>query len=215
MFCRNCGAQMSDNARFCPKCGYERTGATEQKHKIVEDNTVVAEIRPVYKFAYKFISIAGKAILWTILICFWFTSDEAEIWAEIPGLIMIPIIIVSLYIIIKLILDKKQYSKLVYNFYKTKVEYIDGFLNKEEKELKYKHIREVTMTQNVLERMFNIGTIRVFTNASSGGYNYGANGRHNNLMGRNGIFIHCVENVQENYKRIKEIIDEGTIEEDE
>lgn len=213
MFCKNCGTEMSDNARFCPKCGFERAGAAERKHEIVEDNVVVTKLKPVYKFAYKFISIAGKALLWTIIFCFWFTSDNLDIWVKIPELLLIPTVILVLYVVIKMILDKKQYNKLEYNFYKTKVEYIDGFLNKEEKELKYKHIREVTMTQNILERMFKLGTIRVFTNASSGGYNYNRNSRHTNMMGKNGIFIHCIENVQENYKRIKEIIDEGTPEE--
>ena len=109
-----------------------------------------------------------------------------------------------------MVIGKKQYNNLEYNFYATKVEYVDGFLNKEEKELKYKHIREVTMTQSILERLCAIGTIRIFTNASSGDY---GNNRNNNMNGRNGIYIHCVKNVQEQYKKIKEIIDEGTPEE--
>ena len=91
-----------------------------------------------------------------------------------------------------------------------KVEYKDGFLNKEEKELKYKYVREVTMSQNILERLCCIGTIRIFTNASSGVYN---GGNHGSMRGRNGIYIHCVDDVEEQYKIIKQIIDEGTPEE--
>lgn len=209
MFCRNCGTEMGDNARFCPKCGFDRTGGEARKQEIQEDNNVVEQLRPKYKLGYKFITTVLKSLLWFFIICFGVT-DLYELWDMYPSTLLIPLLIVLLYIIIKLVLDKKQYDDLQYNFYKTKVEYKDGFLNKEEKELKYKHIREVTMTQNILERMFNIGTIRVFTNASSGAYNYGGNTRHNNMRGRNGIFIHCIENVQEQYKRIKEIIDEGT-----
>ena len=42
---------------------------------------------------------------------------------------------------------------------RTKVEYKDGFLNKETKELKYKSIREIKMVQSVLERIFGIGYV--------------------------------------------------------
>ena len=80
----------------------------------------------------------------------------------------------------------------------------------EEKELKYKYIREVTMSQNILERVFNIGTIKIFTNASSGST---YNSKHNKMYGKNGLGIHCIENVKEQYAKVKEIIDEGTPEE--
>ena len=76
-----------------------------------------------------------------------------------------------------------------------------------EKELKYKYIREVTMSQNIIERLFGIGKIKVFTNASSG-MNNGAYG--NSMRNRNGIQIHCVENVEEQYKKVKELIDNGS-----
>ncbi len=34
MFCRNCGAEMSDTARFCPKCGTERiNGRNSTKYR--------------------------------------------------------------------------------------------------------------------------------------------------------------------------------------
>ena len=96
-----------------------------------------------------------------------------------------------------------QYDNIRYDFYGNRVEYIDGFLNRERKELKYKYVREVTMSQNVLERLCGIGTIKISTNAFS----------HNSMRGMNGIFIHCVEDVEEQYKIIKQIIDEGTPEE--
>ena len=56
----------------------------------------------------------------------------------------------------------------------------------------------------ILERMFKIGTIRIFTNATNG-YN-----ENNGARNRNGIYIHCITDVKEKYEQIKAIIDEGT-----
>lgn len=205
MFCKNCGAEISEESKFCPHCGADKTGKVESKKAAVEDNKIKHQVKSEYNVPYKLICGIGSAILWVFLIFFCFT-DLYELWAIYPVSIAITIGVVVICIMIKMIFEKKQYDDLEYNFYATKVEYKDGFLNKEEKELKYKHIREVTMNQNVLERIFKIGTIRVFTNASSGSYN----GRGHNMKGKNGIYIHCVKNVQEQYKIVKELIDEGT-----
>ena len=104
--------------------------------------------------------------------------------------------LLGIYIGGKILVEKMRHKSLKYNFYRTKIEYIDGFFNKEEKELKYKFIREVTMSRNLLERICGIGTVRIYTNASNGFYN--------------GILIHCLTNVEEKYKIIKQVIDEGT-----
>lgn len=207
MFCKNCGTEMNDTARFCPKCGYDRMGdGTPTKREIVEDNRIRFQLKPEFNLPYKIVTVLGRALLYMFIICFWFTSLW-ELWAIYPVTFLITIGIMLLYIVIKLILDKKQYDDLEYNFYATKVEYKDGFINKEEKELKYKYVREVSMHQNVLERMFDIGTIRIFTNASSG---YTNSGSHSSMRGRNGIYIHCVEDVQQQYQTVKQIIDDGT-----
>ncbi len=206
MFCKNCGTEMSDTARFCPKCGNDRVGEQAQRREIVEDNHIRFQLKPEFEVLYKLLSNIGYALLYMFFICFLFTNLY-KLWFIYPSTLLITIGIMVVYVAGKMILGKMQYNDLEYNFYATKVEYKDGFLNKEEKELKYKYIREVTMSQNILERFCGIGTIRIFTNASSGGYN-GRN--HNSMNGRNGIYIHCVDNVQEQYRIIKEIIDEGT-----
>ncbi len=209
MFCKSCGAEIPDEAKFCPKCGATKEGK-EPKKLILEDNQVIYQIKPTFNVGYKLLSTICKAILWTFIIMLWL---GIELWLEIPMLTPITLVIVAIYVGVKFAFDKMQYEDLNYNFYVTKVEYIDGFLNKEQKELKYKYIREVTMSQSIFERMFDLGTIRIFTNASSGTGYYG--NKHNNMVGRNGINIHCVTNIQEQYQKVKELIDEGTQEEEE
>lgn len=210
MFCKNCGTEVSEEARFCPKCGTEISGEKIQKNnEIKEDGTVKFQLKPKFNWGYKFITVGALTLLWVIIIAFWLSESLVELLILFPTLPQIVIAIVAIYIVIKLIFEKLQYDALEYNFYTTKVEYKDGFLNKEEKELKYKYIREVPIL-NILERIFNIGTIRIFTNASSG-TTY--NSKHNNMYGKNGLGIHCIKNVKEQYQKVKELIDEGTPEE--
>lgn len=207
MFCKNCGTEMNDTARFCPKCGFDRSGAIQQKREIVEDNKIRCQVKPEFNIIYKLLSNLWKAIIYMFFICFLFTNLY-KFWSIYPVTLLWTIGIMLIYVVVKMILENMQYKDLEYNFYATKIEYKDGFLNKEEKELKYKYIREVTMNQNILERICGIGTIRIYTNASSG--SYGISSSHNSTRGRNGIYIHCVEDVQEQYRTIKQIIDEGT-----
>lgn len=214
MFCKNCGTEINEEARFCPKCGTEVSGeGTPKKNEVKEDGTVKFQLKPKFNWGYKILTTAGVVILWLVIIAMYMLGDLDEmaiIWLFSSSIPMIVVAIVVIYIAIKLFFEKKQYDALEYNFYASKVEYIDGFLNKEEKELKYKYIREVTMSQSIIERIFKIGTIKIFTNASSGAT---YNRKHNNMYGKNGLLIHCVENVKEQYQKVKELIDEGTLEE--
>ena len=216
MFCKKCGAEMNDDARFCPTCGYyTQGGATVEKVKEnkVEDNEVKYQLKPKFHLGYKFITNFARAILYIVLFGFIILGDIDEDVRDIAAVlgngVGIAVGVLAIYMVIKLIFEKIQYDHFEYNFYNTKVEYIDGFLNKEEKELKYKHIREVALKQNILERIFGIGTIRIFTNATSG-YAYG---NHNNMKNMNGIQIHCVANPKEQYEKVKALIDAGAGEE--
>ena len=206
MFCKNCGAEMGESSRFCPRCGHDRMGEMQQNREIVEDNRIRYQVKPEFNLPYQIILTLWRIIIYLFFICA--CTSIHKLWFEYPTTFLITMGVVIAYIAIRLILGKMQYNDLEYNFYATKIEYKDGFINKEEKELKYNFVREVTMHQNILERLCGIGTIRIFTSASSGGYGY--SNKHNNMRGRNGIYIHCVRDVQSQYQLIKQIIDEGT-----
>jgi len=219
MFCRKCGEPLDENAKFCAKCGSATSEeVTEQvkpakEEKKVDNSVIKYTLKPTFNYGYKICSILGTTLLFVLLIGLYFLEEIELAWAystltgELKIVPVIIIVAIIIYICIKLIFDKKQYERLEYNFYHNKLEYIDGFINKEQKELKYKNIREVTMSQNIIERIFKIGTIKIFTNASSGVYG-GSN--HRNMNAKNGIVVHCVTDVKEKYQKVKQIIDEGT-----
>ena len=212
MFCKKCGTEMNDDARFCPKCGFDTQSSTEEvKNEVIENDEIKYQLKPKFHVGYKLITNFFSAALYIVLFGLIILGDVDEditvttdIWSYIAG---IAVGILIIYIIIKMIFEKIQYNHFEYNFYNTKIEYIDGFLNKEEKELKYKHIREVSLRQNILERLFNIGTIRIFTNASSG---YATNGNHGSMRSLNGLQIHCVDNPKEQYEKVKALIDNSS-----
>lgn len=209
MYCKNCGTEVKENSRFCANCGFDIVQGKVEKAKKMEDNTVKIQVKPYFSMSYKFLACLWQAIVWIIFISI-LVINLPLLWLVYPITFLYTLGIVGIYIAIKMLLEKKQYDDLEYNFYTTKVEYKDGFLNKEEKELKYKYVREVVMKQSVLERMCNLGTIRIYTNASNGINN---SGKHN-TTGKNGIHIHCVKNVREQYKTIREIIDKATEDEE-
>lgn len=189
MFCEKCGTKLPDNAEFCTNCG-EKVGGIINKTQKVADTEIQLKVKPYYSFGYMVLpTLIG------LLICALFMSFIMGMVSSTVGLItfLISLVVIAIILGIKVGINKKQYENYTYDFYKTKVIYKDSFLNMSEKEVKYKYIREVTMRQTFIQRFFNLGTIILFTNAETG---YG-----------NGICIVNIQNVQETYKKIKEIID--------
>lgn len=197
MFCINCGTKLANDAAFCTNCGTAVAGnvkneTKKEKVKIVDD-TVMLNVKPTFKFLYIFLPyiISNFSILLPLILVVAFVEVGSSM---LVGMFMAFCIIYTLYILIKLIFVNKQYKSYNYDFYKTKVIYKDSFINISEKEVKYKNIREVYLRRGLFQRMFNLGTIVLYTNAETGF--------------ANGIFIKDVENSEQIYKEIKQLIDE-------
>ncbi|MDH4378924.1 MAG: PH domain-containing protein [Vampirovibrionales bacterium] len=64
---------------------------------------------------------------------------------------------------------QQNYANTIYHFYENEVEYHDGFFfNKTRKVMSYKKVTEAEANQGVLQQSFNLGTIKLNTNASEG-----------------------------------------------
>ena len=190
MFCEKCGTKLADDASFCANCGTKiGEGVSNTKEKI-DDKEVILNVKPTYKVGYMVLPYLSTYLFLVLFIGLpmFFGYATAGIVVSLGMLAVMAVIYGISYIF-----SKKQYDNYTYDFYKTKVNYKDSFLNVSEKEVKYKYIREVTMRQTFIQRFFNIGNIILFTNAETG-------------LG-NGICIVNVENVQEVYKKVKDVID--------
>lgn len=204
MFCINCGNKLDDNDIFCSACG-AKVGQEEVMVNQVSrpSNEVIFETRPTYRFMYialpKIIEALTRIIPFAFIVILMITSlketfSDSIIMEHITPVILLLIAIPVgsvIYLIIKILLEKKQYDKITYTFYIDKVVFRDDFLDISEKELKYAHIKEIVKKQTFVQRWFNIGSIVLYSNAESG---YAS-----------GIALVNVENIDEVYRKIKEI----------
>lgn len=190
MFCAKCGNELEDNAKFCDKCG-AATGVNNYTATKIVDNEIQLTVKPKYKSIYfMWGTYVGIAIIMVFLSII---SIAMKSWEFVISGIILSIIILIIKFI-ALIFRKKQLQCMKYDFYKTKVEYTDSFLNKTEKEVKYKYIRECVLRRTISDRIFGFGRIVLYTNAESG-YS-------------NGILIPFIENSEDIYKQIKNMLDE-------
>ena len=190
MFCEKCGTKLPDDASFCTNCGASINGGESKTKEKVADNDVQLNVKPTFKLGYMILPYILTYVILVACIALPFIAMDVAAGVMVAVILLI---VMAVIFAIATFFTKKQYANYSYDFYRTKVIYRDSFLNVSEKEVKYKYIREATMRQTIFQRMFNIGTIILFTNAETG-------------IG-NGISIVNVENVQEVYKNIKKVID--------
>ncbi|QVK17554.1 zinc-ribbon domain-containing protein [Mycoplasmatota bacterium] len=93
-------------------------------------------------------------------------------------------------------ITKKRYQHSVYQFYKDRMEYIDGYFNYNKKQVYYKNIQELSMSQSVFQRKYCIGSIRITTS----GVTYS-----NNRAYSNGITIYDLGDIDTVYSELKRL----------
>lgn len=192
MFCQKCGAQLEDTAKFCDKCGNAVNGvvAPNVAKEKLPDTEVLLRVKPTFKFLYYTLgSIISCGVIFLFFLMLALIAGEIYL-----SLISLPFcLLIMIITLIQAFFKKAQLRNMNYEFYRTKIEYSDSFLNKAEKEVKYKHIRETVLSRRIFDRIFGLGAVILYTNAESG---FG-----------NGIVIPCLENSEAVYKEIKELLE--------
>lgn len=197
MFCKNCGIEVENDAKFCANCGTV-IGLQEKKQEVyVSDDEIILTLKP------KFISLAIllKIIPTTIFFSIWcslfvggitqvffITHGGANFWpfvifAILPWLINPPL---SYFTALG------QNRNTVYKFYRTKVEYQEGFLGKDFKTLSYNKILETELKRDIIQQWFGLGSVFLKAGGAS-------------VLG-SGVIIANIPNPEANYKLIKDLI---------
>jgi membrane protein YdbS with pleckstrin-like domain len=97
--------------------------------------------------------------------------------------------------------NRKTYERTEYTFYPDKLDYYEGFFTVEEKTIALHRVTEVNLRKGIFQSKHGLGTILLSTPATSAG-----TGRASA-----GIRIHDVENPDENYQRIKELVERSQL----
>lgn len=109
----------------------------------------------------------------------------------IPSLVCMLVVIVG-WAAGYYLINQVTYRRRALHFYGNKVEFLDGFFNKQRKVVSYKNIREVVVEQGFLQEKFNMGTLSLITAAHSG-------------VGSSGVKLTDVENINEIYEQVRRI----------
>ena len=84
--------------------------------------------------------------------------------------IIVPLIIAifcAIICIIISILDKFNYNATKYEFFTDKIDFTEGFFNNKYTSIEYKNIREISLIQNLFQKIFGLGTIEIKTAAGT------------------------------------------------
>ena len=72
-----------------------------------------------------------------------------------------------LFVIIMAYVGMKNYAATVYCVYDDRIELNEGFINCQHVSIFFKDIKEVHLTQNLIQRKYNVATIKVVTAANN------------------------------------------------
>lgn len=145
---------------------------------------IILTLRPAYKFIYcsfLYIVLFSVPVILSIIVLIMkadYTNGKAPMGC---------IILAIMWIIIKAFIDKKKYNNSRYDFYKRKVVFNDGFLEKYNQEVEYKDIVAIVMKQTYIQKLSYLGTIYIKSKESS-------------------VIINDVEDVIQTYEKIRKII---------
>lgn len=166
MFCTKCGAQNSDEAVYCQKCGTLIEAGEEETRiarKSVEKNAgeeneekKVFSISPTTKFVKIGYILAAVGIFLFVALLAMF---EVRFWISL--LVALPLFLVPAYFHLR--------QKMVrYTLTDSKIEIDEGFIFQNSRNIPLRSIQDVSVSSTITQRMLGFGNL-VIDNASEDG----------------------------------------------
>ena len=218
MYCHQCGTDIQDHAQFCSACGTaqddSRPHLSPTPPPVVANAPAPRSLRdqeePLFSLQPVFVpslQVLGHIPIFLFLgiwggLFFGGFSQVFLQFAELPIPTWVPFVffgaVFSLILpFISFRVNRKTYERTEYTFYPSKLDYYEGFFTVEEKSIALNRVTEVNLRKGPFQSKHGLGTILLSTPATSAG-----NGRASS-----GIRITDVQNPDENYRRIKELIE--------
>ena len=169
MYCPDCGTEVPDDARFCTQCGSELAAASTQAPQPEPDTgeplltvkpvflpkLTLAQLLPFQLFGTAWaagflggFSMAGIGALKLNIP----TYAPFVFWGVL-AFIGIP----ALGYFVK----KRTYEQTEYRFYRDRLEYTEGFMEAQDKRIKYENVMQTSMKRGVFQKMYKIGRAHV------------------------------------------------------
>jgi len=194
MFCKACGKPIEENAKFCPNCG---TGTMQDNSNPISDSVVLLTLKPRFITLTAILKSLPTSLFIVIMGASLFSGVAGAYFKDYSAIPVIIVAVIALFCVIFLscFFAFETNKKTIYHFYKTKVEYHEGFLGKDTKTLKYNRVLETELKKGIIQQIYGVGSIYLTTGGVS------ASGSSN------GVFIIDIPNPDKNYRVIKELID--------
>jgi uncharacterized membrane protein YdbT with pleckstrin-like domain len=110
--------------------------------------------------------------------------------------------------IIAYLSKKLNYRRTEYRFYNDRLEFEEGFFSLNQKVVKFRDVKEVTLREGILQRSVGLGTIYLATLAT------GSGPRNNPFfslgfgnVSASGIAVRDVQNPKDVYTRVRKLVD--------
>ena len=109
---------------------------------------------------------------------------------------------------------KLNYSRTEYRFFGDRLEFEEGFFSINEKVIKYRDVKEVTLHKGMFQRIYGLGTIYLATLATgTGAFGYGA-GSFNPFMAlgfgnvsASGVSVRDIQDPDRIFQEVRQIVD--------
>lgn len=164
MYCTDCGAALPQQAKYCVDCG--AAAKASDKHPQNKRTHLLLEVDPIMVTWVVLARYIPQQINLTVLGSLFFGGIVVAYHLWLGDLVYIyrPFIFFALVFFFSVpfliyISYKKTIHATRYLFYRDRLEYYEGIWNVAHKVVYYKHITEVTLQRNLIQRLYGIGSI--------------------------------------------------------